>query len=161
MICFNLIYSHDTLDDIDENMRIVSAENLADAGENKECTVCLERYYHEENVDTNRMVFFIKHEYSNFIKNCDCDCYVHNICLSTWFIDKRSCIICRKRLNLRYEPDRTIAIIGGTETHNIRLFLKYLFIIARIMRVFFITSLYAYLAFIGYIIIKVSIANIK
>jgi hypothetical protein len=155
MICFNLIYSHDALDDIDENMGVISNEIMVDANTaNKECNICLERFHHQENVDTNRLVFFIKHEYSNFIKKCECDCYVHSRCLSAWFINKRSCIICRIQLQLQEEPR---PIVRPSRFEYTRLLLKCLYMITRIMQSVFIISTYAYLVFIGYIIIKVSL----
>jgi hypothetical protein len=148
MICYYLIHSQDVLDDIDTKINPKSNIIRQSDDPHSECNICLERYYGQDNETTNRLEFCIKHNYSNYIKHCICDCYVHNECLSIWVINKRSCIICRRPMSIC--DDEGSIIVTRNDAQRMRLFFRCLFIITHISRSFFLMSLYVYFIYIGY-----------
>ena len=57
--------------------------------ENRMCFICYEIKY-EQTITLNLE--------NNYIKNCDCNAWIHNACLNKWYDKSKKCIICRKNV---------------------------------------------------------------
>ena len=119
---FYKIFSHDVLDDIAMNDKDSNEDSNEDSDgnsdgnsmnadainnnekkslinkTNKECLICLEKYFDTSREKTHRLYYLIKNNHTDVIKECECDCLVHNTCLTIWFSKNVSCIICRKKM---------------------------------------------------------------
>ena len=60
-----------------------------------DCIICLEKYHSETNEDSSSYLHLLKNNHKELIKQCKCNCKIHNICLESWLSDKNNCIICR------------------------------------------------------------------
>ena len=61
-----------------------------------ECFICYE--YLLDNKYSKKMSNILE-----YCKTCDCDVYVHTVCLNKWFDIYKNCPICRKTITKNYE----------------------------------------------------------
>jgi hypothetical protein len=86
--------------------------------ENKECLICLEKKH--ERKEPNLLSLLIEKK-ENIVKECECECFVHDACLEIWLSKNMSCIICRNTYNIQNFEAETFVEIQVT-TYNIRYF---------------------------------------
>jgi len=63
------------------------------------CIIC----WQDDEIDNN--IPTLLKQNTNFITFCDCNTYIHDVCLNRWYCRTFSCPICR--LYLIYDPDFT------------------------------------------------------
>lgn len=54
-----------------------------------------------------------------YIKTCDCDGYVHNECLKTWYIKSSKCPICRELMLNKIAPVVVLVTMNAPINENI------------------------------------------
>lgn len=63
--------------------------------DNIECLICLERTC-EEDIFPSKL-----NSNAYYIKNCECDGYIHKSCLDLWYNNNQECPICRNTIKKR------------------------------------------------------------
>lgn len=64
--------------------------------DNKECFICLDTQTRSQEIIQLRQIYIIE-----FVKNCNCDGYIHIDCLQKWCELHNKCPICRKNIEKR------------------------------------------------------------
>jgi hypothetical protein len=121
--------------DTGESKEYKKTKNIS---ENKECLICLERRHKRK--EANLLSLLIE-EKENLVKDCECECFVHDACLEIWLSKNMSCIICRNSYNIKnFEPESFVEI--QVTTYNIRYFsnklIKAYFLIKKLFFIFFV-----------------------
>jgi hypothetical protein len=150
---FYSISSHDMLDTIEQNIYKDKKNNNEEYNEedkeeyneeekelDNECLICLDKYYGENKYKTYSLIELINHGHINLIKNCECNTYVHNECLTQWLSKKMSCIICRRRINIIKIDDTSIENIRQNISFVIYCVDGFYFTLTIVKKIFFISA---------------------
>jgi hypothetical protein len=93
---FSKILSYDLLDNdnTETNSDIMKEKKPSISSE--ECIICLENYYEKTYEEPKQLTYLIQINHKEIIKECDCDCAIHEKCLNKWLSNNDTCIICRE-----------------------------------------------------------------
>jgi len=131
-----------------KNNKELSNEKDNDENElDNECLICLDKYYGDDKSKTYTLIELINHGHINLIKNCECNTYVHNDCLTEWLSKKMSCIICRRRINIIKIDDASIQNIQQNISFVIYCVDGFYFTLTICKKIFFISA-YTYTIFL-------------
>jgi hypothetical protein len=83
-------------------VEVKNDEFYEDDESNNDCIICLDEYHEENNEETKEYTFLLKNYHQEIVKNCDCNCKIHNNCLESWLLNKNNCIICRTNFDSEY-----------------------------------------------------------
>lgn len=101
-----------------------------------ECFICYE--YLLDNKYSKKMSSILE-----YCKSCDCDVYVHIVCLNKWFDIHKNCPICRKTITKNYECVTHIITSKSIFFNIFRFVIKYYVGISKFLYLlFFVFLLY-------------------
>jgi hypothetical protein len=107
-----------------------------------ECFICYE--YILDNKYSKKMSNILE-----YCKTCDCDVYVHTVCLNKWFDIYKNCPICRKTITKNYE-----CVTHITSSKNI-----FYFILRFIFKYYVGISKFLYLLFFVFLLYEKTTDN--
>ena len=126
-------YNHLDSDNNFSESETINFETIKDMN-NYECIICLEKNSVKFVITKLSNALFINKQKMPLEKTCECECFIHKICLNKWVKKCESCPICREKFNENINPidDQTIHILAQSYNQTcfcfeISKFLKNLF----------------------------------
>jgi len=109
-----------------------------------DCFICFE--------NENKLLKLKTQKY--YIKNCNCDSWVHESCLHEWFKNCKQCPICRKKMCKKTFTSDSIQHVNKGKFYLIYYFLFFLHKYSKIISKYLFFIYFIYCSLDSYIIIK-------